>query len=296
MKQDKTPTKLGKGLSSIFGEDLTNVIEDIQQGKLDPGTKTNEIKLNEIRPNPYQPRKIFEEEPLNDLAQSIKEHGVFTPILVRKSVQGYEIIAGERRWRASKIAELKTIPAIVMDFTDTQMMEISVLENVQREDLNPIEEATAYFHLAERLNYTQEVLAQRVGKSRVYVANIMRLLKLPQQIQKLVTDKKLSMGHVRPLVTIENEDDAIDLANKIVKEGLSVRAVEKLVKEFESGTEKSVKKTETKRKDPNLVYVENLMELKLQTMVTVEKGQINIKYTSVDDLNRILELLGCIEE
>lgn len=296
MKQDKTPTKLGKGLSSIFGEDLTNVIEDIQQGKLDPGTKTNEIKLNEIRPNPYQPRKIFEEEPLNDLAQSIKEHGVFTPILVRKSVQGYEIIAGERRWRASKIAELKTIPAIVMDFTDTQMMEISVLENVQREDLNPIEEATAYFHLAERLNYTQEVLAQRVGKSRVYVANIMRLLKLPQQIQKLVTDKKLSMGHVRPLVTIENEDDAIDLANKIVKEGLSVRAVEKLVKEFESGTEKSVKKIETKRKDPNLVYVENLMELKLQTMVTVEKGQINIKYTSVDDLNRILELLGCIEE
>ena len=127
MKQDKTPTKLGKGLSSIFGEDLTNVIEDIQQGKLDPGTKTNEIKLNEIRPNPYQPRKIFEEEPLNDLAQSIKEHGVFTPILVRKSVQGYELIAGERRFRASKLAQKTTIPAIVMDFSEEQMMEISLL-------------------------------------------------------------------------------------------------------------------------------------------------------------------------
>lgn len=296
MKQDKSPTKLGRGLSSIFGEDLTNVIEDIQQGKVDPGTKTNELKLSEIRANPYQPRKIFEEEPLNDLAKSIKEHGVFTPILVRKSVQGYEIIAGERRWRASKIAGVNTIPAIVMEFTDTQMMEISVLENVQREDLNPIEEAAAYLHLAERLNYTQEVLAQRVGKSRVYVANIMRLLKLPQPVQKLLTDKKLSMGHVRPLVTVENEEDAIELANKIVKEGLSVREVEKLVKDFESGATKPVKKIDVKRKDPNLVYVENLMELKLQTMVVVEKGQISIKYTSVDDLNRILELLGCIEE
>lgn len=296
MKQDKSPTKLGRGLSSIFGEDLTNVIEDIQQGKVDPGTKTNELKLSEIRANPYQPRKIFEEEPLNDLAKSIKEHGVFTPILVRKSVQGYEIIAGERRWRASKIAGVNTIPAIVMEFTDTQMMEISVLENVQREDLNPIEEAAAYLHLAERLNYTQEVLAQRVGKSRVYVANIMRLLKLPQPVQKLLTDKKLSMGHVRPLVTVENEEDAIELANKIVNEGLSVREVEKLVKDFESGATKPVKKIDVKRKDPNLVYVENLMELKLQTMVVVEKGQISIKYTSVDDLNRILELLGCIEE
>lgn len=288
---------LGRGLEAIFGEDMMEAIEDIQQGKVDAGGKTNEIAINEIRPNPYQPRKIFDEAALNDLAESIKEHGVFTPILIRKSVQGYEIIAGERRWRASKIAKKETIPAIVMDFTDAQMMEISILENVQREDLNPLEEASAYQHLAERLNYTQEVLAQRVGKSRVYVTNIMRLLKLPQPIQKMVTDKKLSMGHVRPLVTIEDEELAIEIAEKTYKEGLSVRAVEAIAKDIADGNEKKKTKVKPlKEKDPNLVYVENLMELKLQTCVSLDKNEIRIKYTSNDDLNRILELLGCIEE
>lgn len=286
-----------KSLTALFGSEVLTAIEDIQHGKIDPGVKTAEIKVSDIRPNPYQPRKVFDEDALKDLAESIKEHGVFTPILIRKSVQGYEIIAGERRWRASKLANKETIPAIVMDFTETQMMEISILENVQREDLNPLEEASAYQHLAERLNYTQEVLAQRVGKSRVYVANIMRLLKLPAQVQKMVTDKKLTMGHVRPLVTIEDEDLAIELANKIVKEGLSVRNVEVLVKDVTEGNVPH--KTNVKplrEKDPNLVYVENLMELKLQTRVIVDRGEIKIKYTSNDDLNRILELLGCIEE
>ncbi|MEF9967306.1 MAG: ParB/RepB/Spo0J family partition protein [Longicatena sp.] len=288
---------LGKGLEAIFGEDMMEAIEDIQQGKVDAGGKTNEIALAEIRPNPYQPRKIFDESALNDLAESIREHGVFTPILLRKSVQGYEIIAGERRWRASKIAKKETIPAIIMDFTDAQMMEISILENVQREDLNPLEEASAYQHLAERLEYTQEVLAQRVGKSRTYVTNIMRLLKLPQPIQQMVTEKKLSIGHVRPLVTIEDEDLAIEIAEKACKEGLSVRSVEALTKELaENNNNKKTKVKPLKKKDPNLVYVENLMELKLQTYVTLEKNEIRIKYTSDSDLNRILELLGCIEE
>lgn len=290
-------TEDAKSLTALFGNEVLTAIEDIQQGKMDPGVKTTEIKISEIRPNPYQPRKIFDDEALKDLSESIKEHGVFTPILIRKSVQGYEIIAGERRWRASKLANKETIPAIVMDFTETQMMEISILENVQREDLNPLEEASAYQRLAERLNYTQEVLAQRVGKSRVYVANIMRLLKLPAPVQKLLSDKKLTMSHVRPLVTIEDEDLAIELANKIVSEGLSVRSVESLVKEYTD--DKKPNKTVVrplKEKDPNLVYVENLMELKLQTRVQLDRGEIKIKYTSDDDLNRILELLGCIEE
>lgn len=290
-------TEDAKSLTALFGNEVLTAIEDIQQGKLDAGVRTTDIKMSEIRPNPYQPRKVFDDEALKDLAESIKEHGVFTPILIRKSVQGYEIIAGERRWRASKLANKETIPAIVMDFTETQMMEISILENVQREDLNPLEEASAYQRLAERMNYTQEVLAQRVGKSRVYVTNIMRLLKLPVPVQKLLTDKKLTMSHVRPLVTIEDEELAIELANKIVNEGLSVRSVENLVKEFTN--DKAPHKTNVKplkQKDPNLVYVENLMELKLQTRVQLERGEIKIKYTSDDDLNRILELLGCIEE
>ena len=158
MKKDEA--RLGKGLGAIFGEDLSNVIEEIQQGD---ESRQSEIKLSEIRPNPYQPRKIFDDEKIGELAQSIKEHGVFTPVLLRKSVKGYELIAGERRVRASKKAGLKTIPAIVMEFTEEQMMEISLLENIQREDLNAIEEAQAYQRLIERLDYTQEKLAQRVG-------------------------------------------------------------------------------------------------------------------------------------
>ncbi len=290
MSADKS--KLGRGLSSIFGEDLTDVLEDIQQGKVDTGGKAIEVALSEIRPNPYQPRKYFDEPALKELSESIKEHGVFTPILLRKSVQGYEIIAGERRWRATKKAGLKKIPAMIMDFTDEQMMEISILENVQRENLNPMEEATAYQRLSERLNYTQEQVAERLGKSRVYIANMVRLLKLPQPVQELLSTKKLSMGQARPLISLD-EDEAMDIAERIIKEGLSVREVERLVKE-KSGTSK--KKPVEKKKDPNLTYVENLMELKLQTYVEVENNQIRINYTSYDDLNRILELLGCIEE
>ncbi|MFV0478943.1 MAG: ParB/RepB/Spo0J family partition protein [Anaerorhabdus sp.] len=285
-------SKLGKGLGSIFGDNLTEVLEDIQHGRVDAG-KSSELEISEIRANPYQPRTHFDEEALKELSASIKEHGVFTPILVRKSIQGYEIIAGERRWRASKKAGLKTIPAMVVDFSDEQMMEVSILENVQRENLNPMEEALAYQNLSDRLNYTQEKVAERLGKSRVHVTNMMRLLKLPQPIQELVSTKKLSIGHARPLISLD-EDDALDLAERIIKERLSVREVEQIIKSQSQG--KSSNKKEEKRKDPNLVYVENLMELKLQTAVVVENHKIQITYTSDDDLNRILELLGCIEE
>lgn len=283
---------LSKGLGAIFGEDLSNVLDEIQQGG-DPGLKKTEVELAEIRPNPYQPRKIFDESKIEELAQSIREHGVFTPVLLRKSVQGYELIAGERRVRASKAAGLKTIPAMILEFTEDQMMEISLLENIQREDLNAIEEANAYSHLVDRLGYTQEKLAERVGKSREHVTNLLRLLKLPRSVQQLVTENKLSMGHVRPLITVEDEGEAYDIAMKIVDEGLSVRSVEKLVKERNEKTPSIVK---TKKEDPQFHYVEEIMQKKLQTQVKVDKKQVVIHYNGTDDLNRILEILNCIEE
>ena len=223
----------------------------------------------------------------------IRIPGVFTPVLVRKSVQGYELIAGERRVRASKVAEKTTIPAIVLEFTEEQMMEISLLENIQREDLNAIEEANAYQRLVERLGYTQEQLAQRVGKSREYIANNLRLLKLPRSIQQLVSDNQLSMGHVRPLITLDDEGLAYDIAMKVIDEGLSVRAVEKLVKESKT---KETKETKAKVKNHNLIYVEEIMQNKLQTKVKVDTHSISISYADTKDLNRILEILGCIEE
>ena len=288
MKKDES--RLGKGLGAIFGEDLSNVIEEIQQGD---DSRQSEIKLSEIRSNPYQPRKIFDDGKIEELAQSIREHGVFTPILVRRSVKGYELIAGERRVRASKKAGLKTIPAIVMEFTEEQMMEISLLENIQREDLNAIEEAQAYQRLIDRLGYTQEKLAQRVGKSREHITNTMRLLRLPKSVQQLVIDNKLSMGHVRPLVTIEDEGEAYDLAMQIAEEGLSVREVEKRVKERH---DKPKAKPVRKKEDPNLLYVEEIMQNRLQTRVKVDKKQIVTQYSGTEDLNRILELIHCLEE
>lgn len=286
--------RLGKGLDAIFGENIESVLEDIQKGNSEHGSKKSEIDIKEIRPNPYQPRKVFDETKIQELAQSIKEHGVFTPVLVRKSVQGYELIAGERRVRASKEAKLKTIPAIVLDFTEEQMMEISLLENIQRENLNAIEEAAAFQRLIERMGYTQEKLAERVGKSREYVANLLRLLKLPKSIQQLVSENQVSMGHVRPLITLEDEGMAYDIATKIIDEGLSVRAVEKLVKEAKAKPGKTTK--EEKVKNHNLVYVEEIMQGKLQTKVKLDSHSITISYNDTKDLNRILEILGCIEE
>lgn len=285
--------RLGKGLDAIFGADIESVLDDIQNNSAEHGAAQTELELSLIRPNPYQPRKSFDEEKIKELAQSIKEHGVFTPILVRKSVQGYELLAGERRLRASKVAGKKTIPAIILEFTEEQMLELSLLENIQREDLNSIEEAQAYQRLIERMGYTQEQLAKRVGKSREHITNSLRLLKLPVSIQQLVIENRLQMGHVRPLITLEDEGLAYDIANRIIDEGLSVRTVEKLVKEAKSDSNKEKKE---KIKDHNLVYVEEIMQNKLQTKVKVEKHSISISYSDTKDLNRILELLGCIEE
>ncbi len=201
---NKNNARLGKGLSSIFGQDVSKVLDDIQNGDMEvERQEQSKIPVDEIRPNPYQPRKVFNDEALKELSSSIKQHGVFTPILVKKSIQGYDLIAGERRLRASKLAGLKDIPAIIVDFDDQEMMEIALLENIQREDLNVIEEAKAYEKLIQRLGYTQ--LAHRVGKSREHITNLLRLLKLPEDVQEYVVSKQLSMGHVRALLGLKTE-------------------------------------------------------------------------------------------
>ncbi len=285
----------GKGLNNIFDVDVEKFLDDIQNNAQDaPGKKEVEIPIGEIRPNPYQPRKEFDPQSLNELADSIAQHGIFTPLLVRRSsISGYELITGERRLRAAKIAGLETVPAISVDFTDEEMMEISLLENIQRENLNPIEEAAAYESLVKRLGYTQEMLAKRVGKSREYCANMLRLLKLPQNVQKLVTEKKLTMGHVRPLLSLKDEDQMYEAARRVMDRKMSVREVEQYVKELNDAP---LRKKAEKPRDPMIVDLETRLSGKLGTKVGLSGKSMTIHFTDTADLNRILEILGCLEE
>ena len=294
---EKKKSGLGKGLGMqyIFGSNVEKVLDDIQNGGIEgPGRRELEIPLEQIHANPYQPRKKFDEAALKELAESIKLHGVFTPVLVRESVQGYTLIAGERRLRAAKMAGRETIPAIVMEFTEAEMMEIALLENIQREDLNPIEEAVAYSKLIENLHYTQKELAERVGKSREYCANMLRLLKLPLPVQNLVASGKLTMGHVRPLLAL-SEDDIYKVADKIQDENMSVRAVERYVKDLSKDSAKKPVKKEEDR-DPLIVDLEYRMGSKLGTKVSISGNAMNIRFSDTADLNRILDILGMIEE
>lgn len=289
---NKNNARLGKGLSSIFGQDVSKVLDDIQNGDMEvERQEQSKIPVDEIRPNPYQPRKVFNDEALKELSSSIKQHGVFTPILVKKSIQGFDLIAGERRLRASKLAGLKDIPAIIVDFDDQEMMEIALLENIQREDLNVIEEAKAYEKLIQRLGYTQEQLAHRVGKSREHITNLLRLLKLPEDVQEYVVSKQLSMGHVRALLGLKTEANMRKVAKQSIDQGLSVRKVEQIVKDTNN------KKTIEKPKED--IYVkaakEKLQEF-FQTSVSISKNAISIHYENKEDLNRILELLNLVEE
>ncbi|MDI6415663.1 ParB/RepB/Spo0J family partition protein [Solobacterium moorei] len=294
---EKKQKGLGRGLDSIFGSNVEQFLDDIQSSAKEvPGRREVEIAIEEIRPNPYQPRKEFDQTALNELADSIRTHGIFTPLLVRKSVSGYDLITGERRLRAAKIAGLKVVPAISVEFTEEQMMEIAILENVQREDLNAIEEAAAYDSLVKKLGYTQEKLAERVGKSREYCANIMRLLKLPSEVQKLVIDKKLAMGHVRPLLGLKDEMEMLDAAEKIMKEKMSVREVEAYVRDINSEEVKPNKTKPEKKRDPIIHDLEHQISVKLGTKVTIQNKKLTIRYIDTEDLNRILEILNCLDE
>ena len=287
---EKDNSRLGRGLDSIFGQDVSKMLEDIQSGQ--DNQEQLMLPVDDIRPNPYQPRKVFDDDALKELSASIATHGVFTPILVKKSISGYELVTGERRLRASKLAGKTSIPAIVVDFDDQQMMEIALLENIQREDLNIIEEAKAYEQLLQRLNYTQEQLANRVGKSREHITNTLRLLKLPSDVQEYVTQKKLSMGHVRALLGLKDEEKMRRIAKKAIENGYSVRNVEQLVKE------ESERKQERRKEAPSLVVNEAKRQLEefFQTSVNIGTHSISIHYENKDHLNRILEMLNLIEE
>ena len=280
---------LGRGLEQLFNDEGLNF--DTIENSIIEEAKTNdqivEINLSELRANPYQPRKNFDEEALNELALSIKEHGVFQPIIVKKSIKGYEIIAGERRFRASKLAGLETIPAIVKDFSDEEMMQIALLENLQRENLTSIEEAKAYKSIIESMNITQDELAKKVGKSRSHVTNILGLLKLPASVQDMVLYNKLSMGHARVLSKLDDPKIVEDLAQRVITEDLSVRKLESLVYDNEEKEVKTKKNTNNEYK-----YMENFLKEKLGTNVKINNNNISIKFSNVQDLNRILEIMN----
>jgi len=277
-----------KGLSSVFGADIDSVLDDISRNEASNGNSTL-IKIDEIRTNPYQPRQTFDESTLKELSDSIKQHGVFNPILVRKAIQGYELVAGERRFRASKLAGLKEIPCIIQEFDDQDMMEIALLENIQREDLNPVEEAKAYEQLLNKLNYTQDELATRISKSRSHITNTLRILKLPKQVQDMLVKGDITYGHARALVNVEDKVLTIDLARRCKDENLTVREIEKIAAQQKKGT-----KYIPKKGNPFLDDVRKQMMNKLGTNVQVGEHQIVIKFNTTEDLNGILEKLGII--
>ncbi|MDY3801386.1 MAG: ParB/RepB/Spo0J family partition protein [Bacilli bacterium] len=285
---------LGRGLEQLFNTenmDLNSMEKQIYDTT--PKEEIVELKLDELRVNPYQPRKKFDDDALNELALSIKEHGVFQPIIVKKSIKGYEIIAGERRCRASRIAGKETIPAIIGNFTDEQMMEIALLENLQRENLSAIEEAVAYKSMLEKLNLTQDELAKKVGKSRSHITNILGLLRLPNEVQQMVIKNEITMGHARAISKLESQNEMINLANQIVNEKLPVREVEKI-----SQKEEVHKRVEQKRKTESTneyKYVEDMLRDKLDTKVKIKDNKIEICFNNVNDLNRILEILDVKE-
>ena len=284
--------KLGKGLSEIFGDNFDSFLDDISNGTSDIKASQSEIAIKDIRPNPYQPRKTFDKQALQEMADSIRQYGVFQPILVRKAVSGYDLIAGERRLRASKLAGKETIPAVVVDFDDQKMMEISLLENIQREDLTPIEEANAYNQLIKKYHYTQEDLAKQLGKSRTNITNVLRLLNLPKEVQKMVSEGKLSYSQARAILALEDNSQMIEVANQAAAEGLSVKQIEKLCKKMAKGNGRPAKK----KSDPFMDDVIDRLQKKYSTKVEIKNKSINIKYNDVEDLNRILEIMGLIED
>ena len=276
---------LGKGLEQLFSNtviDFDNFEKDIVE---ENEKNVTEINIDDIRSNPYQPRKTFDIESLNELAKSIREYGVVQPIIVKKSIKGYELVAGERRTKAAKIAGLKKIPAIIKDFDNQEMMEIALVENIQREDLNPIDEATSISNIIKLRGYTQEEFANKFGKSRTYVTNILGLLKLPDEVKKLVEKRSLSMSHARVLSKIDDDDKVIDLAKKVITDSLSVHDLEKMSQEEKQVNNKSKNKSNY---DTKYRMFENIIMDALNTKVRVHKNKIEVYFDGVNELEDIL--------
>ncbi|MBY8912092.1 ParB/RepB/Spo0J family partition protein [Bacillus sp. YC2] len=274
---------LGKGINALFNQ------VDLSEETVE------EIKISDLRPNPYQPRKHFDDESLAELKESVLQHGILQPIIVRKSLKGYDIVAGERRYRAAKLAGKDTVPAIVRELSESLMREIALLENLQREDLSPLEEALAYDSLLKHLDLTQEQLAKRLGKSRPHIANHLRLLTLPESIQQLIAEGTLSMGHGRTLLGLKNKNKLEPLVKKVVDEQLNVRQLEQLIQQLNSNVSRETKKKEPVQ-DVVLKERESYLQNYFGTTVNIKrqkkKGKIEIEFFSNDDLERILELLS----
>lgn len=279
---------LGKGLDALFP---TQTIETLQNEEA-----IEKIQLEKLVTNPFQPRKIFDDEAIEELAQSIQEHGIIQPIVVRKKGKKYEIVVGERRFRASKIAGLDEIPAIVKELTEEQMMEIAILENLQREDLTPIEEAEAYQSLIEKLHFTQEDLAKRLGKSRPHITNHIRLLQLPEEVRKLLNDGLLSMGHGRTLLGLKNKRRIPEVASKVVNQSLNVRQLEALIKQLNEDVPRETKKNKDIFVEAKETQLREYFGTNVQIRKNKNKGKIEIEFYSEDDLERILEILSLEQE
>lgn len=278
---------LGKGLGALIPE------ENLDEKNLNKENGINLISINLIKANVDQPRKSFDEEKIIQLSESIKEHGIIQPIILKKEGEIYNIVAGERRWRAAKIAGIKEIPSIIMDLSDKEILEVSLIENIQRQDLNPIEEAIAYKKLLNEFNITQEQLSNRIGKSRTSIANCLRLLNLDKRVQEYLIDGVITEGHGRAILSIEDKEMQYKLSQTIIDEGLSVRETEKLIKSVI--TEK--KKLEPQEKSTNPYYtdikekLESLFGTKVLLMDKKNRGKIEIEYYSPEDLQRILDIL-----
>lgn len=291
----KAARGLGKGLDSLIPAATPKADSMKATAKAEEGAKETLVKITMVEPNREQPRKNFDEDALQELADSIKQFGLIQPILVQDRKTYYEIIAGERRWRAAKLAGLKEVPVIIRDYTEQEIVEISLIENIQREDLNPIEEAQAYKRLLTEFNLKQDEVAERVSKSRAAVTNSMRLLKLSEEVQQMVIDDMISTGHARAILAIEDPEEQYNIAQRIFDEKLSVRDVEKLVKNLHK-PEKARKK-EDKTMEAIYMDIENKLKQKLSTKVTVTSkgegaGKIEIEFYDHGDLDRLLELIG----
>ena len=293
----ETPRRraLGKGLEELFSSEVLD-IDTLEQEIIEetPKEEIVEVNIDELRSNPYQPRKVFEQEALEELAESIKEHGVFQPIIVKRSIKGYEIVAGERRVKASKLAGKTTIPAIVRDFNDQEMMEIALLENLQREDLNPIEEALAYQSLMAAKGLNHEQLAQRIGKSRSYVTNMVGLLNLPDSVKELVIARKIPMTHARTLSKISDVAKVEELADRIINEGLTSGQIEELSQDKTVEKRNKMERHETEELK-TYKYIQELLCEKLGTKVRVRGTKIEINFQDLNDFNRIMDILKISE-
>ena len=283
---------LGTGLEQLFSSaqlDFNTLEKEIVTST--PESEIKMIPISEIRSNPYQPRIHFDPDALQELADSIKEHGVFEPIIVKKSIKGYELVAGERRTKASKLAGLETIPAIVKDFNDQQMMEIAILENIQRENLSPIEEAQAYKNFMNKMDMTQEEIAKRFGKSRSHITNLLGLLTLPNEVQKDVTKGNITMSHARVLSKLEDKEQILELASQVKEKGISVRELEDISRGEKIVKKNPVIKTKTAVNTRNKIYEAALKEV-VGSKVSISSNKISITFNSQADLDRIMEILN----